>query len=168
MTKLRATIAAPLLSISLLCSVCSIRVEADSKNDAANQAKDNCTFDYYECADGCSRNNPGPGIPEGFKTCTDQCGKDLAACLAKISAAPRGTPLPKQGSPNPTATPRRGPVGVSGPPGLPKSNPTPTPRKGKGPGPVSSKPKSNPKPTPSATAPPTLLAKPKPTPHHHN
>ena len=159
-----------LFSISV---VCLVSAKPKLTISQINKIRSDCGDDAVYWRNNCINNIPVNTTDR--QRDVDDCNKGAESvdldCLRRggVTAPvggtlPWSTPIPKQGSPNPTATPRRGPVGVSG---LPKSNPTPTPGKGKGPGPVSSKPKSNPKPTPSATASPTLLAKPKPTPRHH-
>jgi hypothetical protein len=116
--------------VCLMGILCLVRA-TDNNNGPSSQAKDNCTFDYYQCADGCSANQTKGLIDyDGFKTCVDQCGRELAACLKRTEAAaagPSGTPYRTKGNPAPTASPRRGPGPVTT---VPKSNPSPTPRKG--------------------------------------
>lgn len=116
----------------LMGILCAVRA-TDNNNSPSSQAKDNCTFDYYQCTDGCNANQTKGLIDyDGFKTCVDQCGRDLAACLKRAgvaAAAPSGTPLRVKQNPTPTPTPRKGPGRVTT---VPKSNSSPTPRNGPG------------------------------------
>ena len=173
--NLRACAAVALLSVSLACFVFAMpkspaqiaKIRSDCADDAA----------YWRT--NCINNIPPNSTNR--QADVDQCntaaeGIDIE-CLRRggvLDAIANGgdaggTPLPKKGAPNPTATPRPGGGGISG---LPESHPSPTPRKG--PGGVSSLPKSHPSPTPSPSG-PTLLDKhakstptPTPTPNHYH
>jgi hypothetical protein len=133
-SRLRSRLVSCSATLVFLTGVLCLVRAADNNNSGSSQAKDNCTFDYYECTDGCNANqNKGLIDYDGYKTCVDQCGRDLAACLKRAgvaaAAAPSGTPYRVKGSPAPTPSPRQGPRPVTT---VPKSNPSPTPRKGPG------------------------------------
>src|SRR6476620_9286516 len=106
--------------------LCVVRA-TDNNNSPSSQAKDNCTFDYYQCTDGCNANQTKGLIDmDGFKSCVDQCGRDLSACLKRAGvAAPSasGTPYRLKGNPGPTPSPRQGAHPVTT---VPQSNPSPT------------------------------------------
>jgi len=129
MNKRRIFVAAALLSLSLVYFVSAAPKHLTNKQKAAVQA---CDDDYDHCKNNITSNlHAGePAYDNGLINCTDTYLQCLGKAYGAASVAdPNGTPIQKQGAPDPTATPRQGPGRVSG---KPNSNPTATPRKGPG------------------------------------
>ena len=171
--NLRGCAAVALLSISLTCLVFALpKAPIPKTKTQIAKIRSDCADDAEYYRNGCISNIPttatGDTRQQYVDDCNQQAYREDIACLERNGvAAPittggaGGNALPKQGLPNPTPTPGKGPGGIST---LPKSNPTATPRTGKGRGGISGLPKSNPTPTPSASGPTLLNKKHTPTP----
>ena len=125
-SKFRVLAAAALFSASFALTAFAISKEQQAGSDK-------CWAAYQDCvANVCTAGRAAHG--EGwYGRCTNYCYGKYTKCMDYygLQSMPKGASPTRVGGlpPNPTPTPRKGPVGISG---LPESNATPTPRKGPG------------------------------------
>ena len=169
MKKLPIFIAAIMLLSALTCAVFARpKTPAQTK-----KIREDCADDAQYWRNNCIGNIPPTATGGDRQQYVDDCNKGAESidldCLRKngvataVGSGDAGVPIPpKQGQPNPTATPRKGPGQVSG---KPKSNPTSTPRPGPGKTGTSGIGHSSPTPTPSGPILQNKSEQPSPTPH---
>lgn len=113
--------------------LCSFVFAAFAISKEQQAGSDKCFAAYQDCiSKTCTAGRAAHG--EGWYTrCTDYCHGKYTKCMDYwgLASKPSSSAPPRIGGlpPNPTATPRKGPEGISG---LPESNATPTPKKGPG------------------------------------